>query len=454
MSRVRLAPSVLLALCVGLAAPTAAQAEAPTPPVATLDLDQAVTRFREESPTMAILAGRVAEAQATVKLATAATLPVLAAQGGYTRNSDQAVISIGTILQNIADSLPAQITLDPSLLPPDFIMQPQDQFTAGASLQVPLIQPQAWADVGAAKAGRDAVEATAESRRLQAESGLVKACWLAQAAQEKVDVTARGVTTAKAHEASTRRRLDAGIGTQLDVLQAQVELARRKSDQVSAVADLDKARGAIGALLGIQGPVDVKLPALDADPAPEEGVPDDHPDLVAAHAAWQATQRQVASAWWRQAPTLSGSATVFGSDVQYVTGKKDGWKLSLNLTWVLFDGGARYGLLDKARAQRVQAEAQEQQARLNLDRDARDAERSLQAARELLALAQEGSKTAAEAEATATRLYDAGLLNSLDLIDAQQRHIEADLGLAGVHAQLAAARSDLAVAHGRSWEGP
>lgn len=452
MPRPRLVSRLSLAVLVfsSLASPGLARADEPA--VQQLTLAQALDRLHSDAPTADELAGRVAEARAQVQLATAPLQPVLAVQGGYTRNSDEAVISLATVIQQLAESLSANVELDPAQLPPDITIQPLDQWTAGASLRVPILEPAAWADLGAARQAAAATEAGAEAAWLQAEAGLVKAAWLVTAADQAVAARQHGVDAARAHRDSAERRAEAGIGTSLDVLQAEVELVRRQSELVQATAERDQARRALGSLLGLPGPVSIAVPPLPGAATAATAAPaETHPEVVAAEAMLRAARRQVSGAWWRHSPTLEADAKAFATDVELVTGEKQGWQVGLQATWVLYDGGARYGLLSRARARELQARAQATRARLDLDRQQRDATQAVEVARERLRLAEQGVATAAEAEATAGRLYEAGLLGGLDLLDAQQRRVDADLAAAAGQAALAGAVVDQARAAGRPW---
>ena len=142
------------------------------------------------------------------------------------------------------------------------------------------------------------------------------------------------------------------------------------------------------------------------------------------------------------------------SDVPYATGETTFWRVGLDLNWVLYDGGARYGLADQAAAQRTQTEASGRRVALDLSRALADAEQAETTAVQTLALAESGASTAAVAEATATRLYEGGLARSLDVLDAQQRRLEADLALAGATAAVATARVDRLLAMGQPWPTP
>jgi outer membrane protein TolC len=412
----------------------------------TMDLDEARQRLVQDAPTLQVLEGRVAEARAQARLSTAPLLPVVAARGGYVRNNEEAVVSIASVMENLANSLPIPVDLDPTGLPDDLIIQPLEQWTAGVDAKVPLVQPSAWANHAAARAGVDAAEAQAAAARREADAGLVRAAWMASAAEQVADARARGVASAEAHRDSAQRRLAAGIGTELDVLQAETELARRQSDHAQAVADRDAARRAMGALLGMDGGVRIEVGDL---PPLSEGVrAESHPELVAAEAKTHAARRQQSAAWLQHAPTLDAVGSIVTSDVPFPTGLTTGWKVGVQATWVLFDGGARYGMAGVAHAKRQQAEAGVETVRLDLIRREADADQGVTVAEERLRLAERALATATRAEATAGRLFENGLADALQTLDAQQRRIDADVARAGAEARLAVARVDLALVVG------
>jgi outer membrane protein TolC len=78
-----------------------------------------------------------------------------------------------------------------------------------------------------------------------------------------------------------------------------------------------------------------------------------------------------------------------------------------------------------------------------------DAERDLAVARERLRLAETQGQLATDAAASAKRSFDAGVASSLDVIDANDRLYQADVGRADARARLAQARVALDRALGR-----
>jgi outer membrane protein TolC len=440
-------------VCLWLSLLTPALAEVPAPD-RELDLAAAVALFHEEAPTLDQIASRVAEAQATVRLSTAPLQPILATQAGYARNNAEVKLAFGDILQNLSASFPIPITIDPSTLPDPVIIQPLQQFSVGAQLTVPLFDGKAWMDFATARQYATATEAQAEGARLQTEAALVKACWLASAAEAAVHDYGESVKDATAQEERAARRVKGGLGIELDVLQAHLEVERRESALVQAEADLQRARRAIGALLGVGGAVRVAVPevprgVMSGDDAAATARADS-PTLAATAAASTAADRAVDSAWWRHAPTLNATAQVAWQTVDFPTGLPYGWKVGLNLTWVLYDGGSRYAILDQALARRVGMDAQGEAAALEVDRTARDAVDAVHTADARVALAEAAVATAERAVVAASRAYDAGVVTSLDVLDAQQRLLDARTAVAGAKAQVGVAGADLALALGRA----
>ncbi|MCB9680941.1 MAG: TolC family protein [Alphaproteobacteria bacterium] len=423
------------------------------PPVLTLSLAEATQRFRDDSPTATELAARVAQAKATVHLATQPLQPLLAAQGGYTRNNAEAKVSFATIFDTLGSALPVQIDIDTSQLPADLIIQPLDLWSGGASLTVPLFDGVAWSNLGAAKQGARATASGVTRAREQAESGLAKAAWQAQAAEEVLDAATRAVQAASAHLDDAQARVDAGLGTRLEVLQAQTELSRRQSEVVQAAADVDRAHRFVAALLGVDGPVRIvppELPLGGASSSQGDPSPDDRADVAAKRFALAASQAQVRSAWWRHAPTFQAFGQVSAQTTPFPTGLDYAWRVGVQATWVLYDGGARYGLLEQARAQRLSAEAGLEQARRDAAREAADAAQGIEVAAERVRLAEAAVATATDGAGTAQRLYAAGVATSLDVVDANQRLRDTEVALARARAGAGIAWVDLGLATGRT----
>jgi len=229
---------------------------------------------------------------------------------------------------------------------------------------------------------------------------------------------------------------------------------KRRSDLARAVADRDRARLAAGVLLGRTDPVEIQVPlpapppSVDPRALAEEGKLR-RPELRAAAAQAESTESRLSAARMRWLPQVSTSASAFAQDEPFPTGKKQGWRLTLDLLWPLYDGGERYGRARQAEGAVRGARAAEEAQRIAIVQDVEDAAREVRVAKERLGLAEQQVGLAAEAAATARRGFAGGIASSLDVLDANDRLYQSEVGLAQARAELGVALAALDHAVGR-----
>ena len=412
-----------------------------------LTLDQALAELDSQSPTLVQARGRVADARALATQAAVPLLPTLVAAGGYTRNSADAIVDLSKLpLAGLpAGALPSG----------PLVIQPLGVWTVSGSLRVPLIVPNAWADWAAAQRAADSIGATAESARLQLRASLAQAAWAAAAAEEIVAASERALTVAEEHQRSAARSVTAGTEAPLSVLKAETEVVKRQSDLAQARANRERSHLALGVLLGKTEPLRVLLPPIAGGetPHPVDSLVAEalqaRPEIVAQEAQIRAARAQVTSARLRWLPQISGSGAVFAADVPYPTGKKEGWRLTLDALWPLYDGGLAGGKRDQAQADLLTARAAAEAQRLNVIQEVQDTRRDVSVAGERLRLAEQQRDLATAAAASAKRTFEAGVASSLDVLDANDKLYQADVGMADAHGRLGIARVALDRALGR-----
>jgi outer membrane protein TolC len=308
--------------------------------VRTLSLKEALGELEAQSLVLAEARSRVEQARAVVGQASSPLLPQVVAAGGYTRNSDEAKVGLGGIFGALGLPPPAGV-------PGTLYIQPIGAWTVSASAKVPLVAPSAWAERAAAKRAVEAAAASLGTVRSGLRAALVTAAWAGAAAEDIVAASERAVGIAEEHRQTTARMLAAGEAAALAVLKAETEVVKRQSDLVRARAELERARLALGVLLGQSEPVRVlpgPVPVATVSAASETLVGEalgQRPEVATDAAKIRAAEAQGLSARLRLIPQLSGSAAVFASDMPYPTGKKDGWRLTIDATWPIFDGNYR-----------------------------------------------------------------------------------------------------------------
>lgn len=426
-------------------APTAPPAAAPTAPAEvatrTLSLEQALQQLDSENLELALAEARLQRATALTREAGAQLRPNLVAVGSYVRNNDEVALRVGDLLTQLPGA--------PSL--PNVVIQPLDAWTAVGTLRVPLFVPTAWHDVKAAEANEASARGAVEVARAQARAALANLAYGALALEEVVAAAERAIELAERQAQSAARRVQAGTAAPLDVLRAQAEKVRRESDLTRARADLERARLSMGVLLGQTVPVRVTAPAetvADAAPLSSERAFEDRPEFRVLEAQAEAGRELLRSANARFWPQLHASGSVFASDEPYPTGDKTGWRVGVDLTLPLYDGGLRYGKRDEANAVVRAASLEAAQRRVVVQQEIADAEREVQVAKERLRLAETRARLARDAAASAERSFAVGVASSLDVLDANDQLFQAEVALAAERAHQAQTRIELKRAHG------
>jgi outer membrane protein TolC len=403
-----------------------------------LTLDAALAELDAQNLSIAQARSRAEEAAAVERQVAAQLVPSLTAEGSYVRNSDEAP--------------------PPGLLPGPtrLVIQAEERLTATGSVRVPLVVPSAWFEVRAARSGARAADASAEAVSRQLRAGFAQAAHAARAGEEVVVASERAVELAAEHARSAQRRVNAGVAPPLDALRARTEQVRRESDLVRARADLGRSQLALGILLGRDGPVRILVPELASAPAALEdpaalaaGAVERRAEVRAQRAQLEAAEQQVRASFARLLPQISANGSAFVSDKPLVTGETDGWRATVDLTWPIFDGGLREARRRQARAQVAGARAATEAQRLQVMQEVADGTRDHAVARERLRLAETQRGLAADAAESARRSFEAGVASNLDVVDANDRLYQSDVGLADARARVAQAAIALDRALGR-----
>lgn len=323
------------------------------------------------------------------------------------------------------------------------------------------------AGIDIARAGLLAADFTFNNTHREIIYAVTAAYYRLNSALAQADAAQATLTNAQTVQSAVEARLNNGLATLPDVLEARAATAQA-SYELESVRGLQRlAHGQLAEALGVSptGAIQVRnlngidTPALveSADAFINRAL-SQRPDLLA-----QATQLQAAAAAVRSArsqyfPKVTFSAS---ADQQYqrgiqppnpaVTTSGDTWLARLSATWTLFDGRARYYELDRARSERRQAEAELSALQDRIANEVwaaySNVETSLQqqeAARVLLTASEQSYNAALEA-------YRYGVKNFLDVVAAQRTlaqartaQVQSQAEVLTNYAQLAFSTGDLA----------
>lgn len=256
------------------------------------------------------------------------------------------------------------------------------------------------------------------------------------------------------------RKYDEGLVPALDVYQARQNVAGARARLPIYESNLAVAEHALSVLLGdypargISGQIAALPTIVETFPA---GLPSEliekRPDVRAAFMRVKASDERTAAAIADYFPSINLIGTIGKSSTVFSTGDIVGtfWKIVLDITAPLFDGGRRWAEIDRSRAVLRENLAGYQKIVLNAFREVEDAlAKNLETERRIDLLEEHVLATGATLR-VATERYMNGLSDYLPVLTAQASHAESQSQLIAARRQLLSDRISLARSLGGEW---
>jgi outer membrane protein len=257
------------------------------------------------------------------------------------------------------------------------------------------------------------------------------------------DAAEANLKNAQTVQQAAEARLDLGLATLPDVLEARSASAQADYDLQAAIGATEIAHGDLATSLGISPTTQFQVESIQDLTIPTE-ITDtveasidralaQRPDLMQQVEQLRAAGAEIKAAKTAYLPTLSfdGNGGLSRTVAQQNQGpsvyspNQETWDARLTLTWNLFDGFARESRLAKAKADQRQAAAQVDAIRDQVEDQvwsaystARTALRQQKAAAALLAAATESYNAALQS-------YQYGVRSQIDVVSAQRALAEA-----------------------------
>ena len=441
MKRAGLALLMLLAA----AAPAAAQR--------VLTLPDTLAMARKQSRDLQAARARLEQAATTIDQAWAALLPTAAAQGKYTHNYKEVTLDIAAFsggIFGLADVIKAtsgnpvqngvinqfeQTAASQLAKQGSIVIQKAEQLDSVLSVTVPLIVPSAYPALTSAKKSYRSAEANFAVTEASLLLSAAQAFYAAAGTDELLAARKHAVEVAQKTRDDARARFEAGVVNRVELMRAQLALVR--AEQAVREADDARAQGyrALATLLVLHEPFVVDPGTV---PAERNDRVDDlaqqalvlRPEMTALEKSLDATRAQATSALWRWAPTLSAFGNVRAFNYTGFAGDNYSWAVGAQLDWVLYDGGVRDAQRKLARAQSRESEARLLQLRDSITDDVWNAERALSTKRRALETAESAVQLSEETLGLVRSQHDAGTATQLDLLQAQDALVTAEVGRA------------------------
>ncbi|MDF7800069.1 efflux RND transporter permease subunit [Pontiellaceae bacterium B1224] len=242
------------------------------------------------------------------------------------------------------------------------------------------------------------------------------------------------------------KRLAIGKAARLDLLKARVKLAAAESQMALLEAQQINAQGALLAAMGYDGPpvewVQTTVEPSTAEAQDTEQLLDEafvqRADFQALESVVESGSVSETAARRSRWPTITafGQYAQYGADDPYSAlgssagNQSDGWEgnyyIGLQLTFPIFDSGLRSGTIATAHAQRLKAEAQREQLRLQIRQQVRTAVAELKSASIRVEAFRQSVDEARQALSDEQEKYEAGKSTINDLLDAEAARLVAD----------------------------
>lgn len=281
-----------------------------------------------------------------------------------------------------------------------------------------------------------------------------------QQARQVEEYSAGNVANRSRQLALVTARLNEGVGPPSDVVQAKASLASATISFSNAQANVALARSAFALALGIDARTLVDVEPLNLTAPPEDAYPDaaaeplvseamaNRPEILASKAQVQAAKSAVYAARAGGAPAifLTSSVASRGSGRAFTS---ENSTLGLSLSWSIFDGGSRAGLVQSAQAQVAQSEQALAATGLQVTSDVYQALVNRATAMQNLKLASVQVANAAEFLRIAEGRYRGGIGLFTDVVSASDTLFAAQTSYAQSLASLRSADANLRRALGR-----
>ncbi len=288
--------------------------------------------------------------------------------------------------------------------------------------------------VEAGRAEADAADALVEDVRLALRGQLARNYFALRTLDQERQVLEDAVKTREENLKLAQRRFDGGITPELDVARADTELAATRSALASLRGPRTRLENSIAVLVG-QAPSDFRLAerGLTARlPTIRAGVPMEmlavRPDVAAAKARLVAAHARVGAARAEYFPKVSligsgGLSSINASE--FLSWSSRTFALGPEVTLPIFQGGRLRANEKRARAEYAEAVANYRQAVLNALVDVENALADLASLQGQTGAQAQAVQAAERALALSNRRYEAGLVSSIEVVDAVREQLNA-----------------------------
>jgi outer membrane protein TolC len=397
-------------------ASAAAPAPSPAPRKKVLTLREAIVSARTQNLDIQQLDAKVQAARQLTWKAWSSYLPQVNAGLQIVRNQYEVAFDIPTS--------PTTVTTT--------VVTPLVQTNGQVKLNQAVLAPQAIVLIQNAYMAEKTIDYNIQQARRDILFGVAQLYYGVASLQELSAVQERQVVLTRERERDSRVRFEAGTGTKVGLLRAEIDRAQAEEDLKRAQIDFQRARLALATALDRPDDFDIVIPDSPRQPKGadlEKQALDLRPDVKAAAEALDLAYGERTRIYMQYLPSIGA----FGAYNYATTGTFNpnafSWQVGIGLSWTILDGGLREASIREASAKIVEADAFKRQVDLQAVTRVKQAELDLQGALANRAKARERTGLAQENTRLVDVAYKAGAATYLESTDSVQTLRQAEVGL-------------------------
>ena len=422
-----------------------------------LTLDDAVTLARQNNRDLKAARESLAQVQVVVEQTRAQLLPTIAAQGKYTFNYPSAVLDpslFTSATSQLAGALAATSTNPAQTAalnafqtqlaaangtPITIVRTNQLDFTTTAA--VPLLVPGAYPAYQAALATKRAAAADLAVTETTLLLGAAQGFYGCAGADELLQARRHAIEVAQQTLKNAKARLAAGVVNRVEVTRAELALVQAEQNAKQADDQRAQAYRALSTLLQLREHFTVQPGERQANDKNLDELQREalklRPEFTALDLNIVVQDKQALSGWLRWVPTISAFGRFAAGNYSGFSGQKWSVAAGLEADWQLYDGGLRDASRHQAESLRRQYELQLAQLHDTINDDIAQADRALRTKRDALTTAQKSVGLSQETLELIRAQHDAGTATQLDLLQAQDALVVAEVTRAQARFDLA-----------------
>ncbi|MEI7703872.1 MAG: TolC family protein [Deltaproteobacteria bacterium] len=312
------------------------------------------------------------------------------------------------------------------------VVQPLVQTQGQVKLTQAVLAPQAIVLIQNAYKAEKTVDYNVQQARRDVLFAVAQIYYGVASLQELSAVQERQVVMTKERERDARVRFEAGTGTKVGLLRAEIDRAQAEEDLKRSQFDFQRLRLSLAEMLNRPDDFDIVIPSAPPKPTgadlPQRAL-QLRPDVKAAAENLDLAYGERLRIYMQYLPSIG----VFGA-YNYITASTFSpenytWQVGVGLTWNILDGGLREASIREATAKIAEADAHKRQVDLAAVTRVKEAELDLQSAIATRTKARERTTLAQENARLVDVAYKAGAATYLESTDSVQTLRQAEVSL-------------------------